>query len=216
MGVFCVRRTGLVAAGLTALFGASAAMEATLPAPPPATGPHAVKAKGCLLTGNGYLRAQIRGARKLDIDLHNSELECDGSARPDGTGIRISFAGPLHAHGRRLRMVFGVRSATEGAPGRALPTNLTVMFEGEHRLFATRGEDKCTVDRLEQQRLGAPGAAAHIYRVIAHGFCIAPVTALQGNEKIVISRFDFAGRVAFDASPERPWEMRPMISPKQP
>ncbi|MFW1424756.1 hypothetical protein ACEWAS_22820, partial [Vibrio parahaemolyticus] len=33
---------------------------------------------GCLISGNGYLRAKIRGALQLDIDLHNAELECDG------------------------------------------------------------------------------------------------------------------------------------------
>src|SRR5579864_5921846 len=110
---------------------------------------------GCLAAGNGYLRARIRGAMKLDVDLHNSELECEGGARPDGSGIRVSFAGPMRSDGRRLRMVFGVGSAVEGRRGRELPTNLTVIFEGEQRLFATRGQDKCTVDELTQERVGA-------------------------------------------------------------
>jgi hypothetical protein len=153
---------------------------------------------GCLATGNGYLRAQIRGSMKLDIDLHNSELECDGGARPDGSGIRVSFAGPLRSDGRRLRMVFGVGTAAEGTSGRALPTNLTVIFEGEQRLFATRGDDKCTVDELSQERLGALGGPTRSYRVIARGFCIAPVTALHAEDRILISSFDFAGSVTFE------------------
>src|SRR5579863_5407186 len=136
---------------------------------------------GCLAAGNGYLRARIRGALSLDIDLHNSELECDGGARPDGSGIRVSFAGPVHTDGRRLRMVFGVGSATEGRAGHALPTNLTVIFEGEQRLFATRGEDKCTIDQLTQERVDTLSGSQRSYRVIARGFCIAPVTQLRAQ-----------------------------------
>ena len=108
---------------------------------------------GCLPAGNGYLRARIRGAMNLDVDWRDAELECDGGARPDGNGIRLSFAGPMQSDGRRLRMVFGVSDVAEGSPGTALPTNLTVIFEGEKRLFATRGDDKCTVDKLQQERV---------------------------------------------------------------
>ena len=154
---------------------------------------------GCLAAGNGFLRAQIRGTLKLDVDLHNAELECDGGARPDGSGIRVSFAGPLRSDGRRLRMVFGVATAREGTAGRELPTNLTVIFEGEQRLFATRGDDKCTVDELSQERVGALGGSSRSYRVIARGFCIAPAMALTGQQTILVTSFDFAGRVTFEA-----------------
>jgi hypothetical protein len=75
---------------------------------------------GCLPTGNGYLRARIRGALDLDLDWRNAELQCEGELRPDGSGLRISFAGPEHADGRRTRLVFGVgsvpRAATTIAP----------------------------------------------------------------------------------------------------
>jgi len=165
----------------------------------------AKSAHGCLPTGDGYLRARIRGSLQLDVDLHNSELECDGGARPNGSGIRLSFAGPLRSDGRRLRMVFGVGRTTEGISGRALPANLTVIFEGEERVFATRGEDKCTVDELRQERLGALSGPVRSYRVIARGFCIAPVNALSGQEKILIDSFDFSGRVTYeDADTSQP------------
>ena len=61
-------------------------------------------AHGCLPTGDGYLRARIRGSLQLDVDLHNSELQCEGGARPNGSGIRVSFAGPLRSDGRRLHV----------------------------------------------------------------------------------------------------------------
>lgn len=187
------------------LVAAAAGMAAAVPVVASAPSALAASAKGlhgCLATGDGYLRARIRGALVLDVDLHNSELECDGGVRPDGSGIRVSFAGPLRSDGRRLRMVFGVGDASEGQSGRALPTNLTVIFEGEQRLYATRGEDKCTVDQLSQQRVGALGGPKRSYRVIASGFCIAPVNAVQAqegaNQGILVSSFDFAGSVTFE------------------
>lgn len=194
------------AAALVAWFwAASLACSADSPAPPAAAAAlpaPAAKPNGCLPSGNGFLRARIRGALNLDIDWHNAELECEGEVRPNGNGIRLSFAGPLRSDGRRLRMVFGVANAAEGNAGSALPTNLTVIFEGEKRLFATRGDDRCTVDKLDQERLGALGGPTRTYRVVARGFCIAPVTAVSGDERIVVSSFDFAGHVTFGTAPE--------------
>ena len=187
------RRTTLAASAISAAtlllapaLGGAAAESAAAPA-----------SKGCLPSGNGFLRARIRGVLNLDVDWRNAELECEGAARPDGSGIRLSFAGPLRSDGRRLRMVFGVARAAEGATGSALPTNLTVIFEGEQRLFATRGDDKCTVDKLEQERVGSVGGDVRSYRVVASGFCTEPANTLNDKERIVVSSFDFAGRVTY-------------------
>src|SRR5256714_4335113 len=155
----------LCAGGLASALPGSASIAAASPAqavPAPA-------AKGCLPGGNGYLRARIRGALNLDIDWHDAEIECDGGPRPDGSGLRVSFAGPRHADGRRLRLVFGVGAVHEGRAGRALPTNLTVIFAAEERVFATRGEDHCTVDELRQERLRGPGRTPRPRRPRAPG-----------------------------------------------
>lgn len=167
-----------------------------VPAAAPSATKHGLSA-GCLPHGAGYLRARIRGAIDLDIDWRNAQLECEGGARPSGGGILVSFAGPLPRSGKRVRMIFGIGGTGEGRSGRALPTNVTVIFEGERRLFSTRGENKCTVDNLRQEKLGPPGGAARSYRVVARGFCFEPVSDMIRNERIVISRFDFAGRIAF-------------------
>jgi hypothetical protein len=195
------RAAALLVAGLAAPLAQSAdtpAAPAAAATPAPAAKPLS-KPTGCLPSGNGFLRARIRGALNLDIDWHNAELECEGAARPDGSGIRLSFAGPIHTDGRRMRMVFGVTDTAEGNSGSALPTNLTVIFEGEKRLFATRGDDRCTVDKLNQERFGALGGPTRSYRVVARGFCIEPVAGLSANERIVVSSFDFAGQVTFGA-----------------
>ena len=163
--------------------------------PPPPNAPPPAPA-GCLPSGNGYLKARIRGALNLDIDWRNAEVECDGGPRPDGSGIRMSFRGPARADGRRLRMVFGVSAAREGRGGHTLPTNLTVIVEGGQRLYTTRGADHCTVDSLSQQRLRAPGAPRN-YRVVARGFCVAPAATLNNAEHILVTSFDFAGHAVF-------------------
>jgi hypothetical protein len=167
-------------------------------------------ASGCLPGGNGYLRARIRGAMNLDIEWRNAEIECEGGPRPDGSGVRVSFAGPQHPDGRRLRMVFGVGAVHEGASGHDLPTNLTVIFEGEQRLFATRGAENCTVEQLSQERLGALGGPKRSWRIVARGFCIAPASTLNSDARILISRFDFAGNAVFeDQPPARPPDLKP-------
>jgi hypothetical protein len=187
----------LTCASLCMVTAASAAaLAADAPAPAPVAAARA--ARGCLPGGNGYLRARIRGAMNLDIDWSNSEIECDGGPRPDGSGLRVSFAGPLHGDGRRLRLVFGVGAVREGRTGHALPTNLTVIFEGEQRLFATRGEDRCTVDDLRQERLGALGGPVRSWRIIARGFCTSPASTLDSGARILVTRFDFAGSAVFD------------------
>ncbi len=193
-----------LALNIPSTFGAETSAAASPSAKAPAL--PASKNAGCLPGGNGFLRARIRGAINLDINWHDAELECQGAARPDGNGIRLSFAGPVHSDGRRLRMVFGVADASEGSAGSALHTNLTVIFEGEKRLFSTRGQDdRCTVDQLTQERIGTPGGTARTYRVLARGFCIEPVSALSANERIVVSSFDFAGQVLFtDPAPTPP------------
>jgi hypothetical protein len=197
---------------LPASLALGAALHAQLLAPPrptivmpeqaPAAGApsQAPQPHGCLATGNGYLRAEIRGARNLDLNWSNAELECDGGPRPTGSGLRLAFAGPPLQDGHRLRLVFGVARVHEGKGGRELPTNLTVIFEGEQRLFATRGDDHCTVDQLRQERLGDVGAKRR-WRVVARGFCVSPASTLNSDARLLVSKFDFAGSVTFGEDP---------------
>jgi hypothetical protein len=63
-------------------------------------------AHGCLPSGNGYLRARIRGALDLDIDWGNAEIECDGgpkrSWRIIARGFCIAPASTLNSDARIL------------------------------------------------------------------------------------------------------------------
>lgn len=172
----------------------------------------------CLRAGEAYLRARIQGAVRANVDLRGRELKCEGGPRLDGGGIRMGFEGQAAQVGR-VRMIFGIDGVKAGRPGRELPTNLTVIFEDRKLLFATQGDSNCTVDRLTQVPLGgrpaptrpsrtaaqtrvrsAPATAAPAkrrYRVVAHGFCIAPANDLTGRRRIMVTTFDFSGRADF-------------------
>jgi hypothetical protein len=152
---------------------------------------------GCFAAGNGYLRARLRGEINLDLDWKDADMSCEGGPRPSGNGLRVSIGGPLRGDGRRIRMVFGIAGLREGASGESLRTNVTILFEGEKRMFATQGDDKCTADSVTQQRVETLGPGRAVYRVIARGFCVGPATNLDRSERIVLQRFDFAGRVEF-------------------
>ena len=179
-----------VTASLLAL--ALAAMPAGGTSPSPT-----IRTTGCLAAGDGYLRARVRGALDLDLDWKDAQMQCEGAPRPSGNGIRVSIGGPLRGEGRRIRLVFGIGGVGEGASGTTLRTNVTLFFEGENRLYATLGDDKCTTDSLSQSRVETLGENRAIYRVVARGFCIGPASNPARTERVVITSFDFAGRVEF-------------------
>jgi len=53
------------------------------------------------------------------------------------------------------------------------------------------------VDSVSQRRLESLVPDRAIYRLEAHGFCLGPAGSLSGDERVVLTSFDFAGRVEF-------------------
>ena len=185
---------------LAAIITAGSAVAGSPAVPPGALAAlRAPAPRACLPGGRGFLRAHIRGAVNLDVDLRGGALACEGGPRGDGSGIRMSFVGRLPGGGGRLTLVFGIGGAREGQPGRELPTNLTVIFGRTRQVFATQGERNCTVDRLGAARIGSP-KGLRAYRLTARGFCIAPANDLAGRRRILVTRFDFAGEARFKES----------------
>jgi hypothetical protein len=174
---------------------------------PAMTKPAASATSSCLPSQDGYLRVRLRGARDLDIDWHDADLTCEGGERPGQGGVRLAFAGPVTGAGHRLRFVFGMAAAPGIASSREVPTNVTVIFEGEDGLYSTRGDDKCTIDELTQAPMIAREAArtpAGTLRVSGRGFCASPATGLDGRGTLLLSRFDFAGLVVDAATADHP------------
>jgi hypothetical protein len=153
--------------------------------------PAVAHAGGCLPTRDGYLRARMRGASDLDIDWQDADMQCDGGLRPEERGVRVTFLGRLPQDGQQIRLVFGIATAADAATARNVPANVTVIFEGEQKLYSSAGEGKCTIDELSLQPKAEAGNAWR--RVVARGFCTVPVTTLAGNDALELDRFDFAG-----------------------
>jgi hypothetical protein len=158
-----------------------------------AVGP-AAGATACLATGDGYLRAHLGGAIEANVDWPNSGTRCEGGPRDKPPGVRLSFR---RAHGGKtdLLFVFGVTGVREGQPAHEAGVNLTIIVQGTHRIYGTLGDSRCTVDSLTQRRLGQGG----VYRVEARGFCTQPAHAVRGEGAVLVSTFEFAGPVTYDA-----------------
>jgi hypothetical protein len=142
----------------------------------------------------------------MRLDWQNEGTQCEGMPRPEGNGIRLSFSRSLDSEGRRLLIVFGIAGLSESSSGRGLPANLTIIEEGGKQVFGTLGDDKCVVDELKQQLIGAWSARSRTYRVSGRGFCMQPARAVGGDAGVLMSSFDFAGQVEYgDAvAPEPP------------
>jgi hypothetical protein len=190
---------------LPALAGGSVAcMQNPLPVAPPAQGAAASAAMpaGCLAAGDGRLEATLRGALEADLQWSDAQMECEGGTRPDGKGLRVAIAGPMQAArnaqadparlgsagvGRRLQFIFGIDlTDTAAGPAQVLPTNLTVIVEGEGLLYATRGADKCAVENLE--RVPLPDGQQ---RITARGYCLGPASDLAGDARLHVPTFSF-------------------------
>jgi hypothetical protein len=191
---------GLPNAILMTLIGLSAAFatfsRAASPGASTATArPGAVAgAAACLSSGDGYLHAHLAGAIEANVDWPNSGTRCEGGPRDKPPGVRLSFR---RAHGGKtdLLFVFGVTGVREGQPAHEAGVNLTIIVQGTNRIFGTLGDSRCTVDSLTQRRLDKAGA----YRIEARGFCTQPAHAVRGEGAVLVSTFEFAGPVTYDA-----------------
>ena len=161
---------------------------------------------GCIAGGGGSLQARLRGALDEDLDWTNDSMLCEGGARPDGKGLRVALAGPLpptqadRSPARRLRFIFGIDYQDQAAgSAQALPTNVTVIIEGEGRMFATRGNDRCAVETLE--RVPLPAEGGRYERVHVRGYCTEPAAELAGSARLLLPTFEFTGRVTAGDAP---------------
>jgi hypothetical protein len=178
--------TPLVSAGAPSNSSTSAAPGGATHAP--------IAAAACLSSGDGYLRARVAGAIDRSIDWPNSGTRCQGETKAQPAGVRLSFQRDPSGK-ENLLFVFGLTGIREGQPAREVGTNLTLIVQGSTKIYSTLGDSRCTVDSLAQK----PLAAAHSYRLEARGFCTQPAHAVRGNGAVLVSTFEFAGVVNYDA-----------------
>jgi hypothetical protein len=181
-------------AGLALVWLSTAGLGVAAPPPSVPLETPSAPSTGCLESGDGYLRANLGGAIDATIDWPNSGTRCQGEPKDKPPGVRLSFQ-RVAGGSPDLLFVFGITGVREGRPARATGVNLTVIVQGTNRIYGTLGDSRCTVDTLAQRPLKTRGA----YRVEARGFCTQPAHAVRGNDAVLVSTFEFAGLVTYDA-----------------
>jgi hypothetical protein len=182
-----------------------AACSRDVPNPESVAGPEV--AIGCLADGEGSMQATVRGALEADIAWSNAQMTCDGDLRPDGRVLRVTMLGPLEATRpgevgatRQLRFILGIDLVDAVAgPAQVLPTNLTVIVEGESLLYATRGNDKCAVEDFVRTPL-----ADGLERVSGRGYCLGPASDLAGESRVLVPTFSFTAMARIGTTPSPP------------
>jgi len=195
-----LRNTLLCASAIVLACKVHAQSESEPPAAPPnpQTVPQtAPQTTECLPDKSAYLKARVKGAIIEDLDWGSSDIQCTGAVRPTDGGVRMRFT-HAGASGERLVLVFGIAGLREGQPARALPVNITVIREGSGDFYGTQGDDKCTLDEVKQVPLVGIPHRSRSYKVVARGFCTEPARAIRGAGAILITRFDYAGRVDYE------------------
>jgi hypothetical protein len=98
----------------------------------------------------------------------------------------------------KIVLVFGIANLREGESAKTLAVNVTVIREGTGEFYSTQGDDKCMLDTIQQVPIVGVPRRSRSYRVTGRGFCTEPARAVRGNGAILLSRFDFSGRVDFE------------------
>ena len=152
--------------------------------------------------GDGYVRARLSGTLSRELDWSNEGTECTGAIRPTDGGVRLRFSRFDETSASKLVLVFGIASLREGHAAKSLPVNVTIIREGAGEFYSTQGDDKCTLDSIDQQPIVGVPFRSRSYRVVARGFCTEPARAVRGKGAVLLSRFDFAGRIDFESEDE--------------
>jgi hypothetical protein len=156
----------------------------------------AIETDACLPGHDAFLSMRLRGNIEADVHWREPELDCTGMARPDGRGLRLHFSGPLPGAGE-LAIVFAAPELAMGASARGVPVNVTLLDRAGERIYGTQGDSRCLFDEVVQEPLQEPGLPPGSFRVEGRGFCTVPARALDGDGTVLLTRFDFAGRVTF-------------------
>ncbi len=144
----------------------------------------------------GRLEVDLFGALEGEVRWTAADLRCEGMPRPDGAGARLRFAGPFGADGQPIAFIVAVPSLAQGETGTELPSNVTLIAEGQGRFFSTPDLDGCWTDIASQTPLAAEGQ----YSIDGQIYCISPIPDVNGSGSVSIDEFSFSGLVDWTAS----------------
>jgi hypothetical protein len=150
--------------------------------------------QACTLLEDGFLRGRLYGALEAEIDWAGRALRCDGMLRPDGGGMRLLFSAGDPRIG--LLFVLGIDSEPDGALGRELKLNLTIIDENRDRFFNSGIGERCWARLDKVQLLGRAGRRE--YGIAGEFYCAGALAAVNGPGSLTPADFQFSGRLSID------------------
>ncbi len=139
----------------------------------------------------GELSVDLFGAISGQVRWTADVLRCEGMPRPDGAGARLRFAGPFGPDEQPIAFIVAVPSLQQGATGSELPSNVTLIAEGQGRFFSTPDLEDCWTDISSQTPLEVEGT----FSIEGQIYCIAPLPEVNGGGSVSIDEFTFSGLV---------------------
>ena len=163
----------------------------------PATGPDeaslAPRAMSpCTMDVDGYVRGEIYGAIKQQLDWRGATMACDGMPKPD-EGIRVAFREFADPDQPGLTIVIAIDGVTPGQTFVEQGANVTINDRRNGRFFSTQGEQRCWVTMRELVKL--IGTSGDVWRLNGLLYCTAALPAAAGAGSITLGEIEFSGQV---------------------
>ena len=149
--------------------------------------------EGC--GAGGLVRATVFGALNGEVHWTGEQMDCEGMPRPGGAGVRLRFAGI--ADGIPLAIIIGVDGILPEETAVELPTNVTLIEEGQGRFFSTSDLDACWTDVERQVAIDADSGR---YAIDGKLYCISPLAEVNGSGSVSIPEMQFSGLVDWGPS----------------
>jgi hypothetical protein len=142
---------------------------------------------------DAYLEGSILGAINADLAWTPDGLACDGGPRPDGEGIRLSFARSPD-DGPGLTVIIALPTLEKRATGQDLHANVTIIVEGEARFFSTQNRDTCWAAVSANDNAGGER-----YSIAGEVYCIGALAEVNGDASVTIDGLNFRSRVDWES-----------------
>ena len=136
----------------------------------------------------GALQATLSGAIGAELDLPDSELQCESMPRPDGEGVRLRFSGAVG--GERIAIIIALPDLGAGETGQEFDSNVTISVEGSGRFFSTPNHNTCWTD-IESNTPLTDESGTH--NVIGGLSCVGPLGEINGDGFVDIRDLQFSG-----------------------
>jgi hypothetical protein len=195
------RAAGLLGAAGVLVTGLLAVLQPppAVPPGPALTGREPGSGPACALGADGFLRGRFFGALGLTVDWSGPGLACDGMQKPDGSGVRLFFAGERPGGGR-VSVLIGLAGRAADLAGAERPANVTVIDERESRFFSSGGPGRCWASIGSVTPLPRPAGGIAGSRIDGLVFCVGALPSVGDRSSLTLSDLQFSGWISADAN----------------